>query len=290
MIIDMPTNHNFATVTFTLNRGIAAARSAFTYRQRTQEYDAVYWTAELNLPPMKRSDAVEWVTFLTRLQGVKNTFLLGDPSHTSNSGTYSGDFLATENRVSDTDETLSFTASTKTISAATSVFINTFVGDFIVVSGADNEDNNGTFRIATKTSNTAVVVDRDLVDETSTANCKVQQNIKGATGLAITATSTNTGTIKKGDYLAIHDAASSTSNPVQYVMAVEDATSKGSGSPLDYGVRIEPKLRKDITAGHYVKFASPKGQFRLASNQTSWSVNEASIYGLSFTAVEVING
>ena len=86
MIIDMPSNHNFATVTFTLNRGIAAARSAFTYRQRTQEYDAVYWTAELNLPPMKRSDAVEWVTFLTRLQGVKNTFLLGDPSHTSNSG------------------------------------------------------------------------------------------------------------------------------------------------------------------------------------------------------------
>jgi len=238
------------------------------------------------LPPMKRTDAVEWVTFLTRLQGVKNTFLLGDPSHTSNAGTYSVDYLATENRVADTSETLSFTASTKTISAANTVFTNTFVGDFIVVSGADNDDNNGTFKVVTKTSSTAIVVDRDLVDETSTADCKVQQNIKGATGLALTRTSTGAGTIKKGDYLAIHDAASSTSDPVQYVMAVEDATANST----DYGVRIEPKLRADIAAGDYVKFASPKGQFRLASNQTSWSVNEASIYGLAFTAIEVING
>ena len=286
MIITMPSSPNFATVRFTLNRTIAATRSAFTYKQRTQEYDGVYWSAEVTLPPMKRADALEWTTFLTRLQGLKNTFLMADPSHLTNSGTYNQTWLATENRVSDTSETLSFTASSKTITAATSIFTNAFAGDFIVVSGATNDDNNGTFKITTKTSATAVVVDRDLVDESTTAGCKVQQNIKGATGLSLTNVSSGAGTIKKGDYLAIHDAASATSNPVQYVMAVEDATASGS----DYGVRIEPKLRANITAGHYVKFSSPKGQFRLASNQASWSVNEASIYGLSFTAVEVING
>lgn len=282
----MPSSPNFASVRFALNRTIAATRSTFTYKQRTQEYDGVYWSAEVTLPPMKRADALEWTTFLTRLQGVKNTFLMADPSHLTNSGTYNQTWLATENRVSDTSETLSFTASSKTITAATSIFTNAFAGDFIVVSGATNDDNNGTFKITSKTSNTAVVVDRDLVDESTTAGCKVQQNIKGATGLSLTNVSSGAGTIKKGDYLAIHDAASATSNPVQYVMAVEDATASGS----DYGVRIEPKLRANITAGHYVKFSSPKGQFRLASNQTSWSVNEASIYGLSFTAVEVING
>ena len=282
----MPSSPNFATVRFALNRTIAASRSTFTYKQRTQEYDGVYWSAEVTLPPMKRADALEWTTFLTRLQGVKNTFLMADPSHLTNSGTYNQTWLATENRVSDTSETLSFTASSKTITAATSIFTNAFAGDFIVVSGATNDDNNGTFKITTKTSATAVVVDRDLVDESTTAGCKVQQNIKGATGLSLTNVSSGAGTIKKGDYLAIHDAASATSNPVQYVMAVEDATASGS----DYGVRIEPKLRANITAGHYVKFSSPKGQFRLASNQASWSVNEASIYGLSFTAVEVING
>lgn len=282
----MPSSPNFASVRFALNRTIAATRSTFTYKQRTQEYDGVYWSAEVTLPPMKRADALEWTTFLTRLQGVKNTFLMADPSHLTNSGTYNQTWLATENRVSDTSETLSFTASSKTITAATSIFTNAFAGDFIVVSGATNDDNNGTFKITTKTSATAVVVDRDLVDESTTAGCKVQQNIKGATGLSLTNVSSGAGTIKKGDYLAIHDAASATSNPVQYVMAVEDATASGS----DYGVRIEPKLRANITAGHYVKFSSPKGQFRLASNQASWSVNEASIYGLSFTAVEVING
>jgi len=286
MIIDMPSSPNFASVRFALNRTIAATRSTFTYKQRTQEYDGVYWSAEVTLPPMKRADALEWTTFLTRLQGVKNTFLMADPSHLTNSGTYNQTWLATENRVNDTSETLSFTASSKTITAATSIFTNAFAGDFIVVSGATNDDNNGTFKITTKTSATAVVVDRDLVDESTTAGCKVQQNIKGATGLSLTNVSSGAGTIKKGDYLAIHDAASATSNPVQYVMAVEDATASGS----DYGVRIEPKLRANITAGHYVKFSSPKGQFRLASNQASWSVNEASIYGLSFTAVEVING
>ena len=282
----MPSSPNFASVRFALNRTIAATRSTFTYKQRTQEYDGVYWSAEVTLPPMKRADALEWTTFLTRLQGVKNTFLMADPSHLTNSGTYNQTWLATENRVNDTSETLSFTASSKTITAATSIFTNAFAGDFIVVSGATNDDNNGTFKITTKTSATAVVVDRDLVDESTTAGCKVQQNIKGATGLSLTNVSSGAGTIKKGDYLAIHDAASATSNPVQYVMAVEDATASGS----DYGVRIEPKLRANITAGHYVKFSSPKGQFRLASNQASWSVNEASIYGLSFTAVEVING
>ena len=58
----------------------------------------------------------------------------------------------------------------------------------------------------------------------------------------------------------------------------------------NYGVRTEPKLRQDITNGHYVKFATPKGQFRLASNEANWSVNQASLYGISFTAIEVING
>ena len=288
MIITMPSSPNFATVRFTLNRTIAATRSAFTYKQRTQEYDGVYWSAEVTLPPMKRADALEWTTFLTRLQGLKNTFLMADPSHLTNSGTYNQTWLATENRVSDTSETLSFTASSKTITAATSIFTNAFAGDFIVVSGATNDDNNGTFKIVTITDTNNIVVDRDIVDATS-QSCTINENKKGITGLNLIKTGSGSGTIKKGDYLAIHDAASSTSNPVQYVLAVEDATVGGQSNNF-YGVRIEPKLRADIPNNYYVKFASSKGQFRLASNQTSWSVNEASIYGLAFTAIEVIDG
>tara|TARA_Y100001938_G_scaffold135111_1_gene196391 strand:- start:3615 stop:4475 length:861 start_codon:yes stop_codon:yes gene_type:complete len=286
MIIDIPTNTNFSNVTFTLNRNIAATRSIFTNRQRTQEYDGVFWSAQLTLPPLRRTDALEWISFLTRLQGVKNTFLIGDPSHTTNTGTYNEDFLETSNLISDTDETLSFTASSKTISAANSIFSSALAGAFILVSGATNDENNGTFKITSKTSDTAVVVDRTIVDESSTANCKVQQNVKGVTGLSLNRVSSGTGTIKKGDYLAVHDSNSATSEPAQYLLAVEDATVTGT----NYGVRTEPKLRQNITNGHFVKFASPKGQFRLASNETSWSVDRATNYGITFMAIEVING
>ena len=290
MIIDIPTNHNFATVKFTLNRNIATSRSAFTNKQRLQEYDGVYWSAEVTLPPMKRADALEWTTFLTRLQGTKNTFLLGDPSHTTNAGTYSGDFLTRSNRIAGGSVTLNFTASTKTLTdaSASDFFDGSEAGDFILVAGASNDDNNGTFKITSVTSTNAVVVDRDIVDATS-QSCTVNENVKGITGLNLSRVGTASGTIKKGDYLAIHDAGTTTSNPVQYVLAVEDSSGHGYQNSL-YGVRIEPKLRADIPNNYYVKFASPKGQFRLASNQTSWSVNEASIYGLAFTAIEVING
>lgn len=290
MIIAMPTNHNFATVRFTLNRNIATSRSAFTNRQRTQEYDGVYWSAELTLPPMKRSDAVEWIAFLSRLQGTKNTFLLGDPSHTTNSGTYNGDFLIRSNRIAGGSVTLNFTASNKTITDASSgdFFDGSEAGDFVLVAGASNDDNNGTFKITSVTSTNAVVLDRDIVDANN-QSCTVNENKKGITGLNLSRVNPATGTIKKGDYLALHDAGTTTSNPVQYVLAVEDSTPFGHQN-TNYGVRIEPKLRADFPHNYYVKFANPKGQFRLASNQTTWSVNEASTYGLAFTAIEVING
>jgi hypothetical protein len=289
MIIDIPTNHNFATVKFTLNRNIATSRSAFTNKQRLQEYDGVYWSAEVTLPPMKRADALEWTTFLTRLQGTKNTFLLGDPSHTTNAGTYDGDFLGRSNRIAGGSVTLNFTASTKTLTDASAgdFFDGSEAGDFILVAGASNDDNNGTFKITSVTSTNAVVVDRDIVDATS-QSCTVNENVKGITGLNLSRVGTASGTIKKGDYLALHDGTT-TSNPVQYVLVVEDSSGHGYQNS-NYGVRIEPKLRADLPSPRYVKFASPKGQFRLASNQTSWSVNEASIYGLAFTAIEVING
>ena len=287
MIIDIPTNHNFASVKFTLNRNIASSRSAFTNRQRTQEYDGVFWSAELTLPPMQRTDALEWITFLTRLQGTKNTFLLGDPSHTTNAGTYNADFLAIENRLGTATTLLNFSTTNNTISdnEQNDSFQGLATGDFVTISGASAAENNGTFKITTFVNDNIIRVDKDISNATE-QSCSIKDNAKGITGLNLTRTGTASGTIKKGDYLALHDAASATSKPIQYVLAVEDATVTSN----DYAVRIEPKLRVAATNTHFVKFANPKGQFRLASNQTSWSVNQATTYGIAFTAIEVING
>jgi hypothetical protein len=151
-----------------------------------------------------------------------------------------------------------------------------------------DEENNGTHKITTKTSNTVVVTDSILVN-TSSANtgCKVQMNVKGATGLNLKTSGSNSGGIKKGDYLGVLGAASATANPVQLVMAVEDAE-ETSGSPNQYSVQTEPKLRSTLANGHFVIFQNPKGLFRLADNNAEWSADHRSLYGISFACIEVV--
>lgn len=84
-----------------------------------------------------------------------------------------------------------------------------------------------------------------------------------------------TGTLKAGDYIQLGTASDAT---LHKVLADKD----GSGT-----LEIWPKLRKarsSVSAG----LTSASGVFRLASNETAWSVNDASFYGISFGATEVV--
>lgn len=246
-----------------------------------------FWNAEVSLPPMRRDQAVNWQSFLLNLKGQINHFKFTDPDALTNTGTYSTAFLTSELRTNNTSVQLSFSGST--ITAASSTFSSTKVGDFIVVTGATNEENNGTHKVTTVTSATAVVVDSDLTTESNTASCKVRSNVKGATGLNLLAsTNSATGTIKKGDYLQIQSSASSTSKPAQLVMVTEDATLTTDSGKDFYGVQIQPKLRSDLATGHYVVFTNPKGTFRLTTNEVNWNADNISNYGISFSCVEVI--
>jgi len=287
-LITMPTTPNFVRSNFTLVRTVGTTVSPFTGKTKTQEFDGVYWTAEVTLPPMRRSTAVNWQSFLLDLNGPVNTFKFTDPDALSNLGTYTTAHLTSELRTNNTSVTLSF-ASNGTLTAGASTFANTKVGDFIVITGATNEENNGTFKVTTVTSNTVVVTDGDFTTESNTASCKVRTNVKGATGLCLRASTTGaSGTIKKGDYLSVQSSASSTGTPAQLVMVVEDATATSDAGKDFYSVKTEPKLRSDLATGHYVVFTNPKGNFRLVSNEVSWSADKISNYGISFSCIEVI--
>jgi len=287
-LITMPTTPNFVTSNFTLVRTVGTTVSPFTGKTKTQEFDGVYWTAEVSLPPMRRDVALNWQSFLLDLNGPVNTFKFTDPDALSNLGTYTTAHLTSEIRTNNTSVTLSF-ASNGTLTAGASTFANTKVGDFIVVTGAVNEENNGTHKVTTVTSNTVVVTDADFTTESSTASCKVRTNVKGATGLSLRASTTGAnGTIKKGDYLSVQSAASSSGIPAQLVMVVEDATATSDAGNDFYSVKTEPKLRSDLASGHYVVFTNPKGNFRLISNEVSWSADKISNYGISFSCTEVI--
>jgi len=90
-----------------------------------------------------------------------------------------------------------------------------------------------------------------------------------------TATVTMTGTLKAGDYIQL--GSGSTAKLHQVLI---DQTGDGS-------LEIWPALRSDYTDATVV-FNNPKGVFRLATNMSSWSINNASAYGISFEAVEAI--
>jgi hypothetical protein len=90
-----------------------------------------------------------------------------------------------------------------------------------------------------------------------------------------TATVVMTGSLLAGDYIQLGAGSSAKLHQV-----LEDQTGDGS-------LEIWPKLRVDYTSSTVV-FSSPKGVFRLSGNTTSYSINNTSVYGISFEAVEVI--
>jgi len=282
----MPTTPNFVRSNFSLYRAIGQTASPFTGKQLTQEYDAVYWTADVTLPTMNRTQAKEWQSFLLQLKGTTNHFKFADPDALTNTGTFNTTHLLGDKRVNNTNVALTVTNG-NTFTAGASTFGSAVVGDFIHVTGLANEENNGTHKITTKTSATVVVVDSVLTNVSSTSGCKVQQNVKGATGLSLDTTSSFTGTIKKGDYLGITAGTATTANPVQLVMVVEDATLTDA-SPDRYSVQIEPKLRSDLADNKFVIFQNPKGLFRLQANTVDWDADRASLYGISFSCIEVV--
>jgi len=282
----MPSTPNFIRSKFSLFRAIGQTASPFTGKQLSQEYDAVYWTADVSLPPLNRTQAAEWQSFLMQLKGATNHFKFCDPDALTNTGTFNHTHLIGENRVSNTNVALTVT-NTNTFTAGASTFGSAIVGDFIHVTGMANEENNGTHKITAKNSVTEVEVDSTLTNVGSTSGCKVQMNVKGSTGLNLKTSGSYTGTIKKGDYLGVLGAASATADPVQLVMAVEDAVVTDA-SPDQFSVQTEPKLRSTLSSGHFVLFQAPKGKFRLQSNTVDWDADRASLYGISFSCIEVV--
>lgn len=84
-----------------------------------------------------------------------------------------------------------------------------------------------------------------------------------------------TGTLKAGDYIQLGSGSAAKLHQV-----LLDQSGNGT-------IEIWPSLRSGYVSSAVI-FNSPKGVFRLSNNVTSWSINNASIYGISFEAVEAV--
>jgi len=93
-------------------------------------------------------------------------------------------------------------------------------------------------------------------------------------------TASQTGWLKAGDYIQLGSGSTATLHKV-----LQDANSDGSGN---VSLDIWPYIRSAPNDGSTVVTSNTVGKFRLASNEQNWSINEASIYGMTFGAVEAI--
>ena len=88
------------------------------------------------------------------------------------------------------------------------------------------------------------------------------------------------GYLLAGDYIQLGTGSSST---LHKVLNDVDTTAGGVGN-LD----LFPAIRTAPADAATVVVSNAKGVFRLATNETNWSINEITHYGITFAAVEAI--
>lgn len=86
--------------------------------------------------------------------------------------------------------------------------------------------------------------------------------------------------LKAGDYIQLGSGATATLHKV-----LEDVPIDGSGQAT---LNLWPGIRTAPSDNATVTVSAAKGVFRLAANETSWDINNASLYGITFGAVEAI--
>ena len=86
---------------------------------------------------------------------------------------------------------------------------------------------------------------------------------------------------KVGDYIQIGSGAAA-----KLHLIVENSGASGVTGIVD--VTIEPALKVAYTGGESVSYTNPVGNFRLQSNDVSWSADHVSNFGLSFAFIEAL--
>jgi hypothetical protein len=89
-----------------------------------------------------------------------------------------------------------------------------------------------------------------------------------------------TNWLKAGDYIQLGSGSTATLHKV-----LANANSNGSGQVT---LSLWPHVRTAPADNAAVTVTNAVGRFRLSSNETTWSISEASIYGITFGAMEAI--
>ena len=198
----LPSHTGIRNIDMRAVNAVVYEMSPFTFAGQAQASAGQMWQADVTLPPMKRSDAEQWIAWLVSLRGRLGTFTMGDPLGCQPRGAGGG-----TSRVNGADQT-----------------------------------------------------GEDL-------------NIDGCTPDI-------TGWLKAGDYVQIGSDATATLHKV-----LVDADTNGSGETT---LSLWPHVRTAPSDNALIVYTNTVGRWRLSSNESGWNVNEAAIYGITFSAMEAI--
>jgi len=95
------------------------------------------------------------------------------------------------------------------------------------------------------------------------------------------ATASTTNWLKAGDFISILTGSSK-----QLLKVLTNSNTDSSGNVV---LDIYPALRSNLTGAEAITTTNATGIFRMASNEMNYNIDQASLYGLGFTAIESIS-
>ena len=74
----MPTTPGFRSLSFNASSVVGISSDPFVLTQQVYRWPGAMWSVQVELPPMRRAAAEEWLGFLLSLKGKYGTFYIGD--------------------------------------------------------------------------------------------------------------------------------------------------------------------------------------------------------------------
>ena len=192
----IPTTVGFSSVEFGLDNNNQTFISPLSNHIQVSELTGSRWYGTFTLPPMSKTEALEYIGFIQKLQGSVHNFFGYDPNHRTPSGTIAGSTL--------------------------------------LVNGA---------------SQTGI----SLITDGAAASTTV---------------------LKAGDFFSVNS---------ELKMVTADATSDGSGNLT---INFVPSLRSSPSDDAALTLSNPVVSMKLTGDSSSYNINNASIYGISFSGIE----